>query len=137
MASDTVCSPSEVLVKPTVYKASAVDQLSAAGFKPRGLNQGSRALLAALGPVLVLVIFSIRVPVLSSVAALVLVLSRPEHASEDFLVQPRLAALGHVTQQTSQRAARPPSAPKNPERGQTHIQPPDVYVLGLVDCLIK
>lgn len=47
---------------------------------------------------------------------LVLVLSGPEHAPEDLLIQPGLTALRHIAQQGGQRASRPPSAPENPER---------------------
>lgn len=129
------------LLSPTICKASALVQLGVAGSKPRRLSQRGRASLAALGPVLVLVIFSVHVLVLILVLVLVLVLSRPEHSSEDFLVQPRLAALRHVAQQTSQRAARPPSAPKNPEKEkQTFKTILEFIVLWLVslvsECLL-
>lgn len=54
--------------------------------------------------------------VLPAVLVLVLVLGGPEDASEDFLIQPGLAAFSDVAQQTDQRAARPPTAPENPDQ---------------------
>lgn len=116
---------------PTVCKAAAVFQLSVAGSKPRGLVQQGRALLAALGPVLLLVIFSVHI--LDLFLVLALVLSRPKHPSEDVLIQPRLAALCDVAQQSSQRVARPPPAPENPEREK--IKKPPEPLLNCVPLL--
>ena len=90
----------------TVSEAAALFQLGAAQPDPGGLVQED--LLAARGPGGTLLVFSVLVPVL--------VWSRSKDASEDFLTQPRLAALCDVTEEAGQRAARPPSTAENPEK---------------------
>ena len=106
------------LCLPTVREAAAVIQHGGAAEPgPGGLIQG-RALRAAPGPVLISLVFPVQVLdlVLVPVPVLVVVQPRPEHASEDFLIQPGLAALRDVAQEASQRTARPPPAPENSER---------------------
>lgn len=93
----------------TVSEAVAAVQLGAGESGPGRQVQRGRALFVGPGPVHFLVLVLVFVPVL------VLVLSGPEHASEDFLIQPGLAALRHIAEQASQRAARTPPAPENPE----------------------
>lgn len=59
--------------------------------------------------------------VLVNFLLLVPVVHCPENTSEDFLIEPRLAAPRHIAQQANQRAARSPPAPENPE-GKMSVQ---------------